>query len=66
MVELVCDDQTITIKATLSRDTDLDTFKAQLNNAIQDWRQYRAKAKKNTEAPGPGAEPDSGGGSEGD
>ncbi len=40
----------ISVSATISRDSDIDTLKAQLNMAIQDWRTYRAKEAKRNHA----------------
>ncbi len=41
--KLVSDAYNVTITGDMSRETDVDTFKAQLNNAISDWRTYRSK-----------------------
>ena len=42
--ELVSDETGVQVKMTISKESDLETAKAQLNMAIQDWRTYRAKA----------------------
>lgn len=42
--EMVSDETNVQIKMTISKESDLETAKAQLNMAIQDWRTYRAKA----------------------
>ena len=42
--ELVSDETGVQVKMTISKESDLETAKAQLNMAIQDWRTYRAKS----------------------
>ena len=45
-VEIICDADKISFAGVISREGDIETLKAQLNMAIQDWRTYRvAKAK---------------------
>jgi uncharacterized protein YqfA (UPF0365 family) len=48
--EMISDDCTVKISMTISRESDLETAKAQLNMAIQDWRTHRAKAAKREHA----------------
>ena len=42
--ELVSDENGVQVKMTISKESDLESAKAQLNMAIQDWRTYRSKA----------------------
>ncbi len=48
--EMVSDETTVKVTMTISRESDLESAKAQLNMAIQDWRTFRAKAAKRDHA----------------
>ncbi len=48
--EMVSDESTVKVTMTISRESDLETAKAQLNMAIQDWRTFRAKQAKRNHA----------------
>ena len=48
--EMISDDCVVDVKCVISRESDLDTVKAQLNMAIQDWRTHRAKSAKREKA----------------
>lgn len=51
-IEMVSSALGVDVKGTVTRETDVETFKAQLNCAIQDWRTYRAKESKREHAGG--------------